>query len=867
MAVSPLDTTHFYVVSEAGNEILRYNNDGTFDKVFIKQGDQGLVDPTSLAFDSKGNLFVLTQGNSVLGSTVLEFNQNAVFVGQELAFANGPGTFGGLTVDTVTVTAGGTTTTTESIYLSDDINNEILRFSSVNGANFAAAPFGTNPGAVFVLPGGGGLNRPSGLSIIAGNLTVVSSSNGEVITYNLTTPTTTAVLINDAKNLVNPGHAVLGPDGEYYVTSPGLKEVARYKFVNNAWTFDAASSMPLVTNSAVVSTPTGLLVLGGKLLVGSLENNIVESYTFSPTFAAAAPATSFSPFTSESLNNPEDLAFLNDGHTLVVTNSGANDVLAYDTSLAVGSAGRTLIAPGSNGLSFPQGVTVGADGNIYVSNTTNNEVLEFSPSGAFISIFVRSGAGGLKDPQGLVFDPGVGLLVVSHDTGLVLLYNSSTGAFIREFTPEPLINPLGMTFDGTGNLYVASHDTDRVLQYDTTGNFIKKFTSDDLFAPQGAVLGPDGNLYVASRDTNQILRYYGPGAGSGLAGTFKDVYINVGVGGLIAPTGLVFGTDGNFYVSSSGSNEILRYVGASGAFINAFVKFVLSAGTDVVSPQGLVIDAAGNLYVASGNEVQEYRASSGAYIGAFVLRRAAAAWPRPRGSLSPTPTSTASRSSTSPASAPIGSSSTTGRPDGKFLRVYADTNTSSANNLSGPTGIAFDQNETLYVSSSKNSEVIRYQAGTGSFLDVIVTTNRGGLSTPEGIIISGSGSSNQLLVVSSDTGQVLSYSLARGTFNAPFTPGPLVAPTRVAFGPDGNFYVASEGTNSVLRLQRVHRPAPGRLRGLRIRRPGGPERARVHGGRQPARLVSRLGHDPAVQPVDRAAQRLVPARSSDRSDV
>ena len=41
MAVSPLDITHFYVASAAGNEILRYNLNGSFDKIFVKQGDHG----------------------------------------------------------------------------------------------------------------------------------------------------------------------------------------------------------------------------------------------------------------------------------------------------------------------------------------------------------------------------------------------------------------------------------------------------------------------------------------------------------------------------------------------------------------------------------------------------------------------------------------------------------------------------------------------------------------------------------------------------------------------------------------------------------------------------------------------------------
>jgi len=54
-------------------------------------------------------------------------------------------------------------------------------------------------------------------------------------------------------------------------------------------------------------------------------------------------------------------------------------------------------------------------------------------------------------------------------------------------------------------------------------------------------------------------------------GAFIDTFVSVDSGGLNGGRGLVFGRDGNLYVSSFYSSQVLRYSGSSGAFIDAFV--------------------------------------------------------------------------------------------------------------------------------------------------------------------------------------------------------------------------------------------------------------------------------------------------------
>jgi hypothetical protein len=108
--------------------------------------------------------------------------------------------------------------------------------------------------------------------------------------------------------------------------------------------------------------------------------------------------------------------------------------------------------------------------------------------------------------------------------------------------------------------------------------------------------------------TGGVLRY------DGATGAFLDVFVPYGSGGLRYPHTLVFGPDGNLYVGSGGATgSVLRYDGVTGAFRDVFVSAL-------ASPRALVFGPDGNLYMAPGNGgyVTRYDGTTGAFIDAFV---------------------------------------------------------------------------------------------------------------------------------------------------------------------------------------------------------------------------------------------------------
>jgi DNA-binding beta-propeller fold protein YncE len=128
--------------------------------------------------------------------------------------------------------------------------------------------------------------------------------------------------------------------------------------------------------------------------------------------------------------------------------------------------------------------------------------------------------------------------------GVLQAFNGTTGAFVRSLTPTGFASPFhprGVVIRPDGLLYVSSDPVlgglgGHVLRFNpSTGAFIDVFITstggaschcvNELNRPEGLVFGPDGNLYVTSfrtsiNDTDKILIFAGPA--SPRPGTFLD---------------------------------------------------------------------------------------------------------------------------------------------------------------------------------------------------------------------------------------------------------------------------------------------------------------------------------------------------------
>lgn len=219
---------------------------------------------------------------------------------------------------------------------------------------------------------------------------------------------------------------------------------------------------------------------------------------------------------------------------------------------------------------------------LYVGDGYDNTVKRFAANtGAYTGAFVPPGSGGLDGPRGLIFTqqqrPPDTLLIANQNVdqdfpGEILAYNGATGFFLNALVPhtnpQAPFAPRGIVQQGV--LFVAefigkgdNNPPGRLLAFTKNGKFLADLTPDpsefprEQFHPRGVVVGPDGLLYVSNfRDLasglgGHVLRF------DPQTGDFKGVFID-STGGVTCncvnelnrPEGLVFGPDGNLYVTS-----------------------------------------------------------------------------------------------------------------------------------------------------------------------------------------------------------------------------------------------------------------------------------------------------------------------------
>jgi uncharacterized protein (TIGR03437 family) len=634
----------------------------------------------------------------------------------------------------------------------------------------------TSANAVFEITSGGTL------TLVAGNSrTGFSGDGGPAVAAQLNFPQGLALdkagnlYIADSRNnrvrMVNPS-GIISTFAGTGQTSPGGANTYNDGGLAINGLLRLPSGVATDSNGNVYIADTGDNLIRKVGTNGIITSIAGDSY---PAYSGDNAAS-----TQAELHSPEDVALDSSGNVYIADSANAaireitastgiiNTIAGYNgtSTLTYGSGNGDggLATSSVVAIQTPYAVCVDSAGNVYFSEDGDSRIRKVTASNQYISTIAGNGT------------PG---------------YTGDGGAA----TTAELNFPTGIAVDSSGNIYIADSLNNRIRKISGTtiatiaGNGVLSYSGDggaaiaaELSAPQAVAVDSAGNFYIADTANNVVRKVTTGGVISTIAGNGKAGYGGDGSAAtgaqLNSPQGLAVDAGGNLYIADT-QNARVRKVTAGGTIStvagNGTPGFGGDNGTATAAqlniPVGLAVDASNNLYIADFTNNRIRKVTPGGTISTVA---------------------------------------------GNGVPGYSGDNGAPLSaRLSTPTGVAVDSSGNLYIADTGNNAVRMVSNG------VIATVAGNGLAgfsgdnglavsamvaSPASVAVDNSGNlyiadgssrvrkvySSGFIVTIAGTGAI-GYSGDGGS--APF--GELNGPVSLALLPNGNLYVADTGNNAV----------------------------------------------------------------------
>jgi uncharacterized protein (TIGR03437 family) len=621
-----------YIVDSYNSNVRKVAPNGIITTVAGGQGQSGfagdggpatqalLTNPTGIAVDKSGNLYIADRGNQRIRMVAASTGIITTIAGSNTIGLSGDG--GPATNATFTLPTGIAIDASGNLYIADE-NDWVIRrisggiISTVAGTGKPGYS-GDNGQATKAMLGG-----PQGVAVdSSGNLYIADSGNQRIRYVNVSGIITT---------IAGTGANGFSGDG------------------------DAATA-------ATFSTPAGVaLDASGNVYVADEFNNRMRRFVPGGAIATFAGTTTSNgdggPSTQASVE-PWAVAVDSSGNLYIadrleqrvrkVTPSGTITTLA-----GTGQAG----GGGDNGpanlaaLNTPNGVAVDSAGNVYIADAGNNAIRRVDAATGIMTAFAGTGNccyagtgtggdGGLATAATLYYPESVAVDGSGnvYFTDAVQSNTSPQAQAVRRVTTDGKIatwagggatvgfggdggSPLQALFGSSitlaagsdGSLYIADQNNNRVRKVDPAGATINTIagngqtsasgdggqaTAAGLDPPWSVTLDPAGNLYIGFIGFVRMVTpagIIGPYAGSGLYG-FSGDGGPATAASLTGASGLAADSGSNLYISDSGNRRVRQVQPAVSpvmAFSSTYVTFSLAATGSTSTTQTFALSNSG----------------------------------------------------------------------------------------------------------------------------------------------------------------------------------------------------------------------------------------------------------------------------------
>jgi large repetitive protein len=264
-------------------------------------------------------------------------------------------------------------------------------------------------------------------------------------------------------------------------------------------------------------------------------------------------------------------------------------------------------------LNTPSGVTLDGAGNLYIADSGNNALRVVWATNGIISTIAGTGTQGstgdggpaasatLNQPLGVTVDPKGDIFIADTFNHRIRM--------ICAVAPGTILN--GTACPAAGDIVTVAGDG--FTQGNGSGGFsgdLGSATQAELNFPYAVAFDAAGNMYIPDQLNDRVRMVNASGTINTFAGVGSAGYAGDGAAAnkaqLWAPEGVAVDAAGNIYIADS-QNSAIRKVSSATGFISTLAitkigEYILPnsnpSQVDIYSPTGLFLDGWGNLYFA-----------------------------------------------------------------------------------------------------------------------------------------------------------------------------------------------------------------------------------------------------------------------------
>jgi hypothetical protein len=452
----------------------------------------------------------------------------------------------------------------------------------------------------------------------------------------------------------------------------------------------------------------------------------------------------------------------------------------------------TVAAPFATGFNTIAGLSLDAQGNLYIADSGTSLVYEIPNEGgtlnpahqyavAAVGVVFKVGVDAFHNLYLSNYYPGAAEIKTGSAVAPATAVGKVSAAFPITYVFNTSVTPTGIMADsGTAASTTFSTGTGGCA----VGTAYKALSSCSVNATyMPSAVGEQTGAITLSSTAGDVTTFVS-GIGQGAAATIDPGTVSPSTTTLTAPTGVTVDNLGNIFVTDTKANTLTEFAAGGGG-----VGTTVSTGTLTLSaPQGVAVDAMGDIFIADtgNNRVVEIPVVNGVLANASTV------------ALSPVlkkPEGVAVDGAGNLYLADTGDNNLLVVPNINGTLVFAAAQ-SYGTSLSAPSAVTVDPNGNVFLAEA--TDVLEFAEPIGSSPQVKVAS---GLSAPSSVATDASGS---LFVVDSGSSSIFRYPNVGGNLGARILAGSTVAnPTGVATDASGNLYVTDTTNDLTVQIKRV----------------------------------------------------------------